>query len=63
MSAPRIAYTLEEASEQVGVSQDTLRAAVREGALRAKRTGKAGGGRYLFTHSALVAWLDGLVDA
>lgn len=63
MTGPRISYTLRQASDLTGVSEDTLRAAVSEGALRAKRTGANSGGRYLFTPAALEAWVAGLDDA
>lgn len=59
----RISYNLRQAAAETGVSPDTLKAAVAEGTLRAKRTGKGGGGLYLFTHAALEAWLEGLGDA
>ena len=63
MSAPRLFLRLNEAAESVGTSPDVLRAAVRSGHLRAKRTGRDGGGLYLFRVSDLEAWFDGLEDA
>lgn len=63
----KLAYTLEEAAEACGVSQDTVKKQINAGALRAKRTStNADGdpaGKYLITAAALAAWLDGLVDA
>lgn len=56
-------YRLNEAAEECGVSPDVLRAAVRNGNLRAKRTGKDGGGLYLFRPADLEAWFDRLEDA
>ena len=59
----RLSYTREEAAALVGVKVDTIRRAVNSGKLRAKRTGKDGGGKYLITREALKDWLDSLEDA
>ena len=74
MSLPRLALNAEEAALATGVSVDTIKAAIRSGRLRAKRSGqlkkdtnrgKEGdpAGRYLITVDALHEWIDGLVDA
>ena len=59
--------TLREAGEAVGLSADRLRAAIAEGSLRAKRTGRSRdgepAGRYLISADDLRAWVDGLPDA
>lgn len=56
-------FTLDEAAEHMRVSKDTIERAIRAQKLRAKKTGKNGGGRYLVAASALDAWFDTLVDA
>jgi hypothetical protein len=58
-----ISYDLRTAASVTGVSPDVLAAAIYAGTLRAKRSGKNGGGKYLVTPEALRAWVDGLVDA
>lgn len=68
MSAlPRISVKRAEAAEMLGVSEDTIRRAVRSGALRAKKTGKdkkgVGVGHDLFLVADLHAWFEGLADA
>lgn len=60
---PRLSYTRDEAAEAMGVSKDTITRAVNAGDLRAKRTGENGGGKYLISAAALVAWFDKLQDA
>jgi excisionase family DNA binding protein len=63
----KIAYTIEEAAEQVSVSKNLIRAAVRTGALRAKWTGRKdtgeGTGKQLIGEDALRAWFESLADA
>lgn len=65
-TAQRLAYTRKEAAEMCGVSEATLARAKAAGALKAKRL-KADetkkGGKELYTHAALMAWLEGLNDA
>ena len=56
-------FTREEAARMAGVSLDTIRRAINSGKLRAKRTGKDGGGKYLVSRAALEAWFDSLEDA
>lgn len=56
-------FTRETAAQAANVSVDTIRRAINSGKLRAKRTGKDGGGKYLIAASALQDWFDGLVDA
>ena len=55
--------TREQAAEACNVSVDTIRRAINKGALRAKRTGDEGGGKYLIAPEALRDWFDGLADA
>lgn len=55
--------TRAKAAEMCSVSEDTIRRALNSGQLRAKRTGKGGGGRYLIAVSALEDWFEGLADA
>jgi hypothetical protein len=62
----RVAYTREQAAEACGLTINAIGAAIRSGALRAKKTaGKDAKkpGKYLITHQALVDWLDNLEDA
>lgn len=63
----KLAYTLAEAAEACGVSEDTVKKAVRSGALKAKRSARTddgdGVGKYLITTAALNAWLEQLADA
>lgn len=56
-------FDLKTAAAECSVSIDTLKLAIEEGTLRAKRSGKAGGGKYLVTVAALNAWFETLVDA
>lgn len=62
----RLAYTRREAAELCGVSEATISKAKNAGDLKAKRL-KADatkkGGKELYTHAALMAWLEGLNDA
>ena len=58
-----IAYTREGATEVVPVSIDTITRAINSGALRAKRTGANGGGKYLISRDALLSWFEQLEDA
>lgn len=59
MSLPRIALTVPEAAESVGVSKDRIRAAINSGKLRAKRDGRA----LMIPVTSLETWVDGLEDA
>ncbi|NPC96604.1 hypothetical protein [Nocardioides sp. zg-DK7169] len=59
----RVALTLEEAGNAVGLSGDTMRQQVLAGRLRAKRSKAAGRGRVLVSPEALRAWFDALPDA
>lgn len=63
MTAPRLFLTRAEAAEACGVALDTIRRAIKSGALKAKRTGKNGGGKDLIRVSDLEKWFDGLEDA
>lgn len=74
MTLPKLALNTDEAAIATGLSPDTIKKAIRSGALRAKRSGRlekdttrgnAGdpAGRYLVTINALQQWLDGLEDA
>jgi excisionase family DNA binding protein len=64
---PKLYLNLKEAAAAVGVSHTTLARAIREGRLRAKRSGKHadGGptGKYLISIPALQQWFDELPDA
>ena len=62
MSDPMF-FTREEAAKRASVSLDTIRRAINSGKLRAKRTGKDGGGKYLVSAKALQDWFDQLEDA
>lgn len=59
----QLAYSREDAARLCSVSVDTVRRAINKGTLRAKRTGKDGGGKYLITEQALRDWLETLEDA
>lgn len=70
----KLALNTAEAAAATGLSEDTIKRAIRGGALRAKRSGrlekdttrgKAGdpAGRYLVMVDDLRDWLDGLEDA
>lgn len=74
MNVPKLALNTTEAAIATGLSEDTIKKAIRSGRLKAKRSGrlendttrgKAGdpAGRYLVTVEALQAWLDSLEDA
>lgn len=74
MTLPKLALNTEEAAIATGLSPDTIKKAIRSGALRAKRSGRlekdcgAGNagdpaGRYLVTIAALQEWLDSMEDA
>jgi excisionase family DNA binding protein len=55
--------TRDQAAQVAGVSLDTIRRAINKGALKAKRTGADGGGKYLITREALTEWFNRLADA
>lgn len=55
--------TRDQAAQSANVSIDTIKRAVNSGALRAKRTGDNGGGKYLISVEALTEWFEGLKDA
>lgn len=59
----RLFFTREEAADLANVSKSTIVAAINSGALKAKRTGDEGGGKYLISRAQLEAWFDSLVDA
>lgn len=61
-----LAYTIEDAALACDVSKDTIRRAIKSGALRAKRTsrhadGRATGRTLIFPYE-LRAWLEALPD-
>lgn len=60
---PRLFLTRQEAALACGVSLDTIRRAINRGELRAKRTGRDGGGPYLVRVAELEAWFEQLPDA
>lgn len=66
----KVAYTIPEAAEQVSVSIDTLRRAIRATdpatyppPLKAKRTGSLKKPSYRISHTELMAWFNSLADA
>lgn len=70
----KLAFNTEEAAQATGLSVDTIKRAIRSGALKAKRSGRLNGdgpkgdkgdaaGRYVITETALRDWLDNLEDA
>lgn len=67
MSVPKLALNTDEAALATGMSVDSIKAAIRSGSLRAKRSARKENGdpagRYLVTVDALQAWIDGLADA
>lgn len=56
-------FTRREAAEYVRLSEETLKAAIFDGRLRAKKSGKGGGGRVLIARADLDAWFEGMADA
>lgn len=57
-------FTRAEAGEEMRVSEETIKRAINKGALRAKRTGDNGGGKYLIHRADLKKWFDEkLLDA
>lgn len=64
---PKLALNTAEAATATGLSVDSIKAAIRSGALRAKRSARKENGdpagRYLVTVDALREWLDGMEDA
>ena len=52
----RIASSIPETAEAVGVSKDLIRTAIRQGKLEAKKAGR----RTIITHAARDLWLAGL---
>jgi hypothetical protein len=63
----KLAYDLPEAAEATGLSEDSIKQAIRRGDLKGKRSARNadgdGVGKYLIQRTALEAWLDGLADA
>ena len=55
----RIAYTKAEAAARVGLSVDSISAAIANGDLAAKKYGT----KPLISHDELVRWFDSLEDA
>lgn len=62
-TVPKLALTRTEAAEAAGVKPVTIGRAIASGALKAKRTGKNGGGNHLIRVADLEAWLESLEDA
>lgn len=60
---PRLFFTREEAAQAIGLGVDTVSKAINAGTLRAKRSGRDGGGKYLISQQALHEWFDQLEDA
>ena len=64
MSAPHHTYlTLAETADYLRLSRDTVRAAIYDGRLVAKKSGKGGGGRVLVRQSDADAFFESLEDA
>lgn len=64
MSTTAAAYfTRREAAEYVRLSEETLKAAIYDGRLKAKKSGKGGGGRVLIKRADLDAWFESMADA
>lgn len=55
----RLAYTVPQAADQLGISVDTVRKAIRTGELKAKLVGR----KQIIRAADLGAWLSGLPDA
>jgi excisionase family DNA binding protein len=56
MEEAKLAYTIFEACQLVGVGRTTLYSAIKTGALKTHKVGR----RTLVTQRALLAWLNGL---
>ena len=63
MTAEPTYLTRKEAAAYVRLSEETIRAAIYDGRLPAKKSGKGGGGRVLIRRTDLDAWFDGMPDA
>ncbi len=68
MSKSKLAYSVPEAADMLGVSPEHVRRLVRAGDLKAVRTspleekesGALRGGKFLITEASMRAWLDSL---
>ena len=56
-------FTLDEAAQHVRLSPESLKRAIYSGALRAKKTGANGGGKYVLRDADLDEWFEQLEDA
>lgn len=56
-------HTLDEAAAYLRLHRDTVRAAIYDGRLVAKKSGSGGGGRVLIRQSDLDAFFEGMQDA
>lgn len=56
-------FTRKQAAEVTNTSEDTIRAAINTGKLRAKRLGDAKNAKYLISRGALEDWFHELEDA
>jgi excisionase family DNA binding protein len=56
-------FTRKQAAEVTNTSEDTIRAAINTGKLRAKRLGDSANAKYLISADALRDWFDQLEDA
>lgn len=56
-------FTLAEAADYVRLSRETLKVAIFDGRLRAKKSGKGGGGRVIIARADLDAWFEAMADA
>lgn len=62
----QLAYSVEEAATQTGLSAAAIKRAINQRQLKAKASSMRDGkvvGKYLIRHADLVAWVDGLADA
>lgn len=56
-------FNVADAAARMRVSEDTIRDAIHEGLLIAKRISESPRAPFLIREDALDAWFDGLVDA
>lgn len=63
----KLSYNVKEAAEATGLSQDTVKRAIRSGDLKAQKSGKDKGGepvgKYVIQVHHLKDWLDGMAAA
>ncbi len=59
-TSARLAYTIREAAEITGTSENAIRTAIRQGELHAKQTSEGQTARYVIPADCLGAWLHGI---